>query len=451
MSSNLEHRHIWEAMMFKRWLMLMLLIIAPTSAALAQDDLPPPLGFSSYDEYASGYQIYDFATGQIESVKRDETLAGPSFAVDPAPTAEITIASPSDPSVKFVFVSTVPPIANEQNDYSLYSLASDGTRQFLASHAAPLYPAPDYWSPNGDYFYFISDIQPSGFASLSQIDLRTMQRTPLKQQTTGINDCQSDTAWCIVREYGVRTDDTYPVTLYLLNRDDATLQLLGTSLLIFTNVMWLDASSQFLYAIATSTTEYAIHRFDAATGTDKRLAEIQAFFTNQWQRSPDNRWLLIPASLSKERFGGLYALDLQANGAEAILLTSDFTQLSQSSAASLRWLEDNTLIYTTRAKNDGYTIYRVTFPEGKIWPLVNFLPELGFFDHDWSPDGRWLVLSKYVYDDTPAALYLVSVDGELSIIPLPAAITQPICVGWFTLDDYLSQNADICDMHIGMG
>lgn len=438
--------------MFKRWLMLTLLVVSSSAtAAQAQEDLPPPLGFSGYDEYINGYQIYDFITGQIESVERDKTLPEPSVYVDSTPPEEIIIESPHDPSVKFVFVSTEPIVPNEHIDYSLYHLANDGTRQLVIEHAEPQYPVANYWSPNGNYLYVLIDRQPSSWVTLYQLDLRTMQLTRLKEQVSGINNCQTDTVWCIVKEYGVRTDTTYPVTLHLLNRDEATLQRLGTSVLIFTNVMWLDTSTQFLYAIATSTDQYAIHRYDATAQTDQLLADIQTIHITYWHLSPDTRWLLVKASLSKEVFGGLYALDLQNEKASPILLTSHLTPISQSPVTSLRWLDDNTLIYTTYVKDEGRAIYSATFPDGETRQLASFEREMGFFDHDWSPDGRWLILSEYRYSNTPASLYLVSMNGGVREIPLASTDNQPICVGWFTRDEYLSQKANICDMHIGIG
>ena len=78
--------------MFNPRLMLTLLLVALSVApAVAQTDLPPQLGFSSYDDYASGYQIYDFATGQAETVERDGAPPEPSFYVGPPPPAEIII------------------------------------------------------------------------------------------------------------------------------------------------------------------------------------------------------------------------------------------------------------------------------------------------------------------------------------------------------------------------
>ncbi len=438
--------------MFRRfYLMTGLLILLAFVPTLAQDDSPPPLGYASLSEYAERYHIYDFKTQTVQTVERDAPPGEVIYYGAELPPDHVRLQSPYDPTINFEFVATTPIEPNTHIDYDLFRLTSDGTRKLITAHANVAYPAKDYWSPNGIYLYVETDTRLSGAVTLNRLDLRTNQLTPLKQPVLGLNNCQSNTAWCIIRELGVRDGPKYPMTLYVLNRDEGTLQTLGTSVLIFTNVIWLGVGSELLYAIAPSIDHYAIHRYDATTHTDELLAEIQATSISGWQVSANARWLLIEAYLTKEKYGGLYALDLQTATANPISLTEYFTHLSQSPVTSLRWLDADTVIYATYAKGKGRSIYKATLPGGSTRELAHFDGDGGFFDHDWSPDGRWLVLSQDFYNKSPATIYLVSMNGGTQENHLSTEAGQSVCVGWFSEEIYQSQKANLCDMTLGEG
>jgi len=426
-----------------------LLIYVPV---LAQDDPPPPLGYASLSEYYQRYHIYDFKTQAVQTIERDVPLGeNKNYYCDSTPPAVVRIQSPYDPLIQFEFESTETPELDVYVEYNLYRLASDGTRQLIAVHANVPYPEKEYWSPNGDYLYFKTDTQRSGIITLNRLNLHTNQLTPLKQHILALDNCQSGAAWCILQELGVGSGVNYPVTLSVLNRDDGTLQPLGTSVLIFTSTMWLGTGSELLYAIAPTVDHYAIHRYDAATHTNQLLAEIEARYMAGWQLSPDAHWLVVQAAVGKEISNRLYALNMKTIIAVPILLTKQFAQVSQSPVTSLRWLDDHILVYSTYDKDKGRGIYSATFPGGQIRELAHFDHGTDFFDHDWSPDGRWLVLSEYEYTKDPARIYLVSMDGGSRQIMLPDAKDQQICVGWFSDEIYNSQKANLCDMTLGEG
>jgi len=247
--------------------------------------LPPSLGFASLNEYAEKYHTYDFATDTIRTIKRDLPLGEVIHYGSDLPPDRVAYQSPYDVGVNFEFVASTQIEPNTHIDYDLYRVASDGTRKLITTHTNVAYPAIDYWSPNGSYLYVETDTQSSGAVTLNRLDLHTNQLTPLKQSTFSLNNCQRNTPWCIVKELGIRYGQKFPSTLYVINRDEGTLERLGTSLLIFTNDMWLGGSSELLYAIAPSIDHYAIHRYDAATGASVQLAEIQAVHITNWQMS----------------------------------------------------------------------------------------------------------------------------------------------------------------------
>ncbi len=439
--------------MFRRFYritgLLMLLTFVPT---LAENDLPPPLGYASLNEYDERYHVYDFKTHAVQTVERAVPLGeNINDYGSSTPPALVKLQSPYNPLIQFEFESTQTPEPNEHIDYNLYRRVNSHTRQLIAQHADVTYPEKDYWSPNGAYLYVKTDTQPSGAGTLSRLDLHTNQLTRLTQPVWGLENCHTNGAWCVVIKLGVRDGEKYPVTLYVLDRDEGTLQTLGTSVLIFTNNMWLGTGSDLLYAVAPTVDHYAVHRYDAVRQVDERVAEIQATFISSWRLSPDSRWLIVEASLSKGISGGLYALDLKSQDATPLLLTKQFVHLSQSPVTSLHWVDDHTLIYSTYDKHEGHSIDRVSFPTGEIRELAHFDKGINFFDHDWSPDGHWLILSE---SETTAALPkidLISMDGESRQIKLPITEDQPVCVGWFSQEIYLSQKANLCDMTLGEG
>lgn len=438
--------------MFRRYYLIFGLLLTLTYVpTAAQDDVPPPLGYANLSDYSDRYHIYDFNTREVQTVERDVPQGEKVPYVPELPPDHVILQSPYDASTQFEWVSTSPIEPNTHIDYDLYRLASDGTRQLITSHAVVPYVENDYWSPNGDYLYIKTNTQLTGAATLSKYSLRTNSLTLLKQPILGLTDCQTAATWCIVKQLGVRDGSKYPVTLYLLDRDRGTLQRLSTSVSLFTNILWLGETSEFVYAIATSLDHYTVHHYDAATHTDKLLTELQAIQIARWQLSPDEHWLLIEASLNKTLFGRLYVLDLKAVGATPILLTEHFTHLSQSPITSLRWFDNHTLIYSTYEQKVGYSVYRAALPDGEIRELAHFDRETGFFDHDWSPDRRWLVLSQSVYRDAPATIYLVSTSGGSHEIILPQVVDHNVCVGWFAKEVYLSQKANLCDMNLGEG
>lgn len=288
--------------MFRRWFLVTgLFMVLAFGSAQAQGDWPPPLGYANLSEYIEGYSIYDFATQQVTAVTRDMPLGERIHDGSDKPPDQVRIQSPYDPTMRFEFVAATPVEPNTQIDYDLYRLASDGTRQLITAGAVVTYPTANYWSPNGHYLYIETDAQLTGAVTLNRLDLRTNQFTALKQPVLGLDTCQINTVWCIVRQLGVRDGETYPMTLYILNRNTGTLHTLGTSVLLFTNVLWLGSGSELLYAIATAVDRYAIHRYEALTQTDTLLAEIQAVHISRWQVSNTARWLLIEAYLTEEQ------------------------------------------------------------------------------------------------------------------------------------------------------
>ena len=61
--------------MFRRcYLLTGLIVLLAFVPAHAQDDLPPPLGYASLNEYVEGYHVYDFKTQTVETIKRDVSL-----------------------------------------------------------------------------------------------------------------------------------------------------------------------------------------------------------------------------------------------------------------------------------------------------------------------------------------------------------------------------------------
>src|SRR6266496_6829721 len=96
--------------------LILLLAYTPT---FAQDDLPPPLGYASLNEYYQRYHIYDFKTQDVETVERDVPLGENIHYGSETPPAVVKIQSPYDPSIQFEFESTETPEPNEYVEYNL--------------------------------------------------------------------------------------------------------------------------------------------------------------------------------------------------------------------------------------------------------------------------------------------------------------------------------------------
>lgn len=109
------------------------------------------------------------------------------------------------------------------------------------------------------------------------------------------------------------------------------------------------------------------------------------------------------------------------------------------------------MIFANRSPRRELSINRADLPTREIRELITFAPEGEFFDHDWSPDSRWLALSTQPTRTAPPSLYLVSMDGEIREISLPVPEDAQVCIGWFAQEVYGGGNADLCNFmtHIG--
>lgn len=429
-------------------------MIVGATPLVAQEDLPPPLGYATVSEWYSQYHVYDFTDETVRTITYPERPDAVYYGGDEH-RINIPVQSPYDMAVRFELVKIADEGDEDQHshDYDLYQLNADGTRRLILNKTSS-YIVAGNWSPNGRFLYLLSDVQSNGGGTMSQYELATGRLKPLQQRMRGIDACQTGTVWCVLRQISPGEGRQQPVTLYLFNRDEGTLQNLGTSALIFTTVRWLDRSSEFLYALATDDEHFAIHRHNAESGSDDLLGIVTTQYDVGFSWSPDERWFLVQTrgkSAANDLAYRLQVFDLQQSTQNPLLVTDHYwIRLSQSSADSIRWLDNQTLMYATG--DESLTLNIMTLPDGAVREVAHFEPDVYFFDHDWSPDGNWLALAASPQRNTVFQLYLVSVLGEVREVKLlDVASDAQVCIGWFPQDVYDSGKANICDMNLGEG
>ncbi|MEZ4671938.1 MAG: hypothetical protein R3E39_28880 [Anaerolineae bacterium] len=422
--------------------------------ALAQPDILPPLGYATVNEWYTQYHVYDFSTQSVQTITYPERPDAVYYgSADDAET--IMLKSPYDESVRFELVRKpeVGDADQHSHTYDLYRLKADGMQELVLENVNS-YVTVDYWSPNGRFLYVVSDIQSNGGGVLAQYELETGEVNPLQDRMWGIAACQRQTVWCILRQISPGEGKQQPITLYLFNRNDGSLQELGTSTLIFTATRWLGDGSDFLYTLATDDEHYNIHHHDAQTGSDDLLGTVSTQYDVGLSWSPDERWLLVQTrgeEFDKTRSYVLQVFDLQKTRQEPLLVTDDYrASLSQSGADSQRWLDNNTLLFASGGRE--ITLNTITLPEGNVREVVRFDRDVYFFDHDWSPDGKWIALSSDKYSTTSHTLYLMEVStGTVQTFQLPVSDDSEVCIGWFSQAKYESGQANLCDMSLGEG
>ncbi|MEZ4671937.1 MAG: hypothetical protein R3E39_28875 [Anaerolineae bacterium] len=418
----------------------------------AQDKLPPPLGYGVDSERSERYSVYDFESQQSSSyVSHLITYYGDDGSPQeiPTPQPEIEIQSPLDPSVRFVRVLQQGG-RPDFSEYALYRLNADGSRRLVADYAS-VPRSLDYWSPNGRYVYLMARKKTDKNYYVYSYDLKNDTVQPLGTKIEGLDSCLTNKAWCIVFSYEIEDIPHPPSRKFLLNRNEASLRELKKAEGSIGRIKWLASGNEMIYASALSETRIRIYHYSVSSDQFTVIGEMDGEINTQFLLSPDEHWLAVQSYLTTTQESPLVVFDMTQRDQTPLVLTREEYSLSNA-PRSPYWIDNDTLIFSTHKSRKDTVVYRVTMPEGEPQELARFPPDLQFYDHDWSPDGKWLALATYNYSAEPTYIYVVSLEtGEVNTLPVDLPDGQSICVGWFTQAEYESGNANICDVYLGMG
>ena len=424
---------------------------------MAQVDHPPPLGYGLDSEHYERYYVYDFESKRATEIPSKIPFqytgeGGPMIqATNVPPPEECPIQSPIDPTIHFVQVKEKNPERPEFPYYDLYRVLADGSRELIALKASVAENWPEYWSPNGRYLYFLTEGMIREQWLMQQYDIEQHQLKTMGGTFEDLGYCQTDGAWCIAESESILNAFNTPSIVYLLNRDDGSLRELAHSRSSGVRPLWLENGQAFVFTNMEYGGKLDIYYYNIPAAEQKLLTELKAEGGGIDSASPDERWVLLQANLGANNPHSLLAFDMQHPDAEPIMITGYIWPFSNSNDKP-HWVDADTLVYLTHQERQDSVIYRVDFPEGKPVEIARFKTGISFYDHTWSPDGHWLALSTGYWDnDASRGIYVVSIEGAVSKLPVDLSPDSGICVGWFSEAEYAGGKANLCDVYLGMG
>jgi Tol biopolymer transport system component len=415
--------------------------------------MPPPLAFSNYDTDEQQYQVIDFASGEITTIPRTGGNRISRYGEFRQPD-DFILQSPNFVmrQVRFVYEREGD---QDPNGYTLYALAPSGEQTRIMdgiSFPGGVSSSWVYWSPNGVHLYFFA--HPDGEKqqyTLYQYNSLEQSIHPLiegfEAEFRGLT-CYNPDEWCLVHKTVNGLLD-----LYLLDKDSGDLWTITQDVSGGYRAWWQEEQNAFFYSLPLADDQIALRFYDLDSHTDTLISEFKADWLFELIWSPDGRWLAVQTSLDDQ--SDLFVLNPWQPDPEVIPIEISTTQ---GHVNFIHWVSVDQLSYYAADDGDGLhqKFYLATLPDGQSQVVHENYDSVnrGFpIDFEWSPDGRWLALSYQGYADVTSSIFIIDTLGEVPPQQIPGDFSDVgiPCIGWYAPEAYVTGQAYLCDMHLGVG
>lgn len=322
---------------------------------------------------------------------------------------------------------------DEKNNAALYVTPAGDSTPFIVFDEPKSAPFYLYWAPDGDSITFLTQEESSMSMRLANAKAGTSrvlaQGAPFYWVWSPVGDR------VLMHVGGSRAISEQAHLSILENREDANRIELGLAPGRFQAPNWSSDGTNIFYIAADDEGQESIYKMNAETLEQALITELTGFAFMVLSPTDENIAYLQIEEDDQAPFGTAYLVD--ADGAKV------GHRLADHLVGSMYWSPDGTKLamLTIGRQNDGSTaragglaaplrqeivfrwlIYDLETEELELltsfFPTRDFLQTVPFFDQYhlsltfWSPDSRYLVITKREEGDNEGTIWVLDTDGE---------------------------------------